>query len=136
MSEATTRVTVDRLYAAYFAGDPEGMLATLSDDVEVRFLGRGTYRGIKEARAFLTSNTGTLKDLDFRIRKLIVDGDWVAVVWDETATTIHGDPYANHGIDIFRVVNGAIVVLHENNDVVTHRAAFGRTSSDLPGGDR
>lgn len=136
MTAATTKMMVDRLYGAYFAADPEGMLATLSEDVEVRFLGRGTYRGIDEARAFLTANTAKLKDLDFRIRKLIVDGEWAAAVWTETATTIHGDPYANHGVDVFRVVDGAIVTLHENNDVVTHRVAFGRTSPHPPGGDR
>ncbi len=127
MSEADTRATVDRLYAAFLAGDPEGMLDALSDDVEVRFLGRGTYRGIEAARAFLTANTAQLKDLDFHIRKLIVDGDWAAALWEETATTIHGDPYANHGVDVFRVTDNAIGVLHENNDVLIHRATFGRT---------
>jgi len=136
MSEGKTRTAVDRLYAAYFVGDSEGMLATLSDDVEVRFLGRGTYRGIEAARKFLTSNTGMLKELDFRIRRLIVDGEWAAAVWDEDATTIHGAAYANHGVDVFRVVDGSIAILHENNDVVAHRAAFGRTSADLPGEDR
>lgn len=131
MTEALTRAVVDRLYQAYFAGDTEGMVATLSDAVEVRFLGRGTYHGIDRAQRFLTTNTGMLQDLDFRIHRLIVDGEWAAVMWDETAVTIHGEPYANHGVDVFRVVDGEITVLHENNDVVTHRAAFGRQS---PGG--
>ncbi len=134
MSEESTRAIVDRLYAAYFAGDPEGMLSTLSENVEVRFLGRGTYRGIGQARAFLTSNTSALTNLDFRIHKFIVDGEWAATAWNETAITIDGDPYSNHGVDVFRVVDGAIVILHENNDVVTHRAAFGKLSLD-PGTD-
>jgi ketosteroid isomerase-like protein len=125
-TETATRSTVERLYEAYFSGNPEGMLATMSDDVEVRFLGRGVYRGITEARRFLTANTGMLTDLDFRIRRLIVDGEWAAALWDETAVTIHGDLYENHGVDVFRVVDGHVTVLHENNDVATHRAAFGR----------
>jgi ketosteroid isomerase-like protein len=124
--EETTRETVERLYHAYFAGDAEGMLATMGDDVEVRFLGRGVYRGIDEARRFLTVNTGMLTDLDFRIRRTVVDGQWAAAVWEETAVTIHGDRYENHGVDVFRVVDGRITVLHENNDVAVHRAAFGR----------
>jgi len=127
--DTDTRETVDRLYRAYFAGDPEGMLATMSDDVFVRFLGRGVYRGIAEARRFLTANTGMLTDLDFRIRRLVIDGEWAAAVWDETAVTIHGDRYENHGVDVFRVVDGRVAVLHENNDVVLHRAAFGRPAS-------
>lgn len=126
MSEEATRRVVDRLYDAYFAGDPEGMLAVMAADVEVRFLGRGVHHGIAEARRFFSANTGMLLDLDFRIRRLIVDGDWAAALWHETATTIHGDPYANHGVDVFRVEGGQITVLHENNDVLLHRAAFGR----------
>lgn len=124
--ETGTRDTVQRLYEAYFSGSPEGMLATMGGDVDVRFLGRGAYRGIGEARRFFTVNTGMLTDLDFRIRRLIVDGEWAAAVWDETAVTIHGDAYENHGVDVFRVVDGQVTVLHENNDVVRHRAAFGR----------
>ncbi len=124
--EVETKRVVDDLYDAYFAGDPEGMLATMSDDVEVRFLGRGTYLGIDEARRFFSVNTGMLRELDFRIRTKVVDGEWAAAVWDETALTIHGDPYENHGVDVFCVQNGKITVLHENNDVMIHRAAFGR----------
>lgn len=124
--EAATRRVVDRLYAAYFAGDPSGMLATMSDEVHMRFLGRGTFLGIEEATRFLTGNTGLLQDLDFRIRSIVVDGEWAAAVWDETATTIHGDPYQNHGVDVFRVQNGEVTVLHENNDITLHRAAFGQ----------
>jgi ketosteroid isomerase-like protein len=124
--EHETHRVVDDLYEAYFAGDHEGMLATMSDDVEVRFLGRGTHLGIGEARRFFSVNTGMLRELDFRIRTKVVDGEWAAAVWDETAVTIHGDPYENHGVDVFRVQHGKITVLHENNDVMIHRAAFGR----------
>lgn len=127
MGEQETRRVVEGLYEAYFAVDPEGMLAAMADDVEVRFLGRGVYRGIEEARRFFTVNTGMLVDLDFRIRQLIIDGEFAAAIWDESATTIHGDPYENHGVDVFRVEDGEITVLHENNDVRVHRAAFGRT---------
>jgi ketosteroid isomerase-like protein len=127
-TEVQTREVVDRLYAAYFNGDPHGMLATMSRDVHMRFLGRGTYPDIEAATRFLTQNTGLLKDLDFRIRSIVVDGEWAAAIWDESATTVHGDPYENHGVDVFRVQGGEVTVLHENNDVVLHRAAFGRVT--------
>ena len=39
------------------------------------------------------------------------------------------EDYENHGVDVFRVENGDITVVHENNDVVTHRAAFARQAS-------
>jgi ketosteroid isomerase-like protein len=126
VTDQATRQAVERLYEAYFAGDVEGMLATMHDEVEVRFLGRGTYRGIDEARAFLTSNTATLRDLDFRIRTLVVDGDAAAAVWDESALTRDGRRYENHGVDVFRVRDGRVTVVHENNDVVHHRSMLGR----------
>ena len=124
MTEESTRATVEQLYEAYFAGDVEGMLDTMAESVEVRFLGRGTFAGLEASRRFLTTNTAKLVDLDFRIRRLIVDGEWAAAVWDESARTVHGDPYENHGVDVFRVEDGEITVLHENNDVLVHRRAF------------
>lgn len=125
-TESQARRTVDRLYEAYFAGDPHGMLATMSDGVHLRFLGRGTYPGIEAATRFLTQNTGLLTQLDFRIRRIVVDGEWAAAIWDESAMTIHGDLYENHGVDVFRVLDDEVTVLHENNDIAVHRAAFGR----------
>jgi ketosteroid isomerase-like protein len=112
-----TRRVVDALYRAYFAGDGEGMLAQMADDVEVRFLGQGTFHGIPEVRRFMQFSAGLLRDLDFRIRRTIVDGDTAAVLWDETATTAAGKAWENHGVDVIRVRGGKIVALHENNDV-------------------
>lgn len=120
-----TREAVDRLYQAYFEGDVEGMLDTMSEDVWVRFLGMADLRGIDAARRFLTSNTSKLVDLDFRIRKLIVDGSRAAAIWEETARTPGGEPYANHGVDVFEVRDGKIVSVHENNDIRVHRRHFG-----------
>lgn len=124
-SDAETRVSavVDALYRAYFAGDTEGMLATMAEDVDVRFLGRPAASGIDETRAFLTASNASLEDLDFKIRRTIIDGEWVAVLWDETATAL-GRPYENQGVDVFRVVDGQVMVLRVNNDVAKRRKAF------------
>lgn len=124
-TERQTAAAVDRLYQAYFAGDPDGMLETMSDDVHVRFLGIADLRGIDEARRFFRANTSKLIDLDFRIRTLIVDGRHAAAVWEETARTAAGETYANHGVDVFEVRQGRIVSVHENNDVRVHRRHFG-----------
>ena len=119
--ETETSRVVDRVYRAYLGGDPEGMLEPLADNVEVAFLGRGVYRGIDETRQLLLGNATTMKNLDFRIRKIIVDGHVAAAVWDETAETADGRPYANHGVDVFEVRDGKVAVLHENNDITRHR---------------
>jgi ketosteroid isomerase-like protein len=115
--ENETRSVVDALYEAYLAGDSEGMLAQMADDVEVRFLAQGTFHGIPATRRFMQFSAGLLRDLDFRIRRKIVDGDAAAVIWDESATTAAGKPWENHGVDVIRARNAKIVALHENNDI-------------------
>lgn len=123
MSDPEVAAALDSLYTAYFAGDTEGMLAAMSEDVSVRFLGREPVAGIEAARAFFSANNAALVDLDFRIRHRVIDGEWAAVTWDETATAL-GRPYANHGVDLFRVIGGKITVLRVNNDIAARRAAF------------
>jgi ketosteroid isomerase-like protein len=115
--ENETRSVVDALYKAYLAGDSEGVLVQMADDVEVRFLAQGTFRGVPAVRRFMQFSAGLLHDLDFRIRRTIVDGDAAAVIWDESATTAAGKPWENHGVDVIRVQNAKIVALHENNDI-------------------
>jgi ketosteroid isomerase-like protein len=115
--EPETRRVIDALYEAFLAGDSEGMLAQMSDDVEVRFLAQGTFRGLPAVRRFMDFARSLLTDLDFRIRKIVVDGEVGAAIWDETARTATGQPWENHGVDVIRVRGGKIVALHENNDV-------------------
>ena len=117
MSEADTRRVVDALYdEGYLVGDQAAMLALMSDDIEVRFLGQVLVHGIDEARRFFAFSGEKLTDMDFRIQKRIYDGEWAAVTWEETAVTRDGNPWENHGVDVFRVEDGEITVLHENND--------------------
>jgi ketosteroid isomerase-like protein len=120
----STREVVDALYTAFLAGDGEGMIALMADDVEVTFLGQGTFHGIPAVRRFMTFSAGLLQDVDFRIERVIIDGDVGAAIWQETATTRDGKPWANHGVDVIRVRDGRIVSLHENNDVRLVREHF------------
>jgi ketosteroid isomerase-like protein len=112
-----TKRVVDALYAAYLAGDGEGMIAQMADDVEVTFLGQGTFRGIPAVRGFMEFSASLLRDVDFRIQALIIDGEVGCAVWEETAATRDGEPWENHGVDVIRVRGGQVVSLHENNDV-------------------
>ncbi len=112
-----TREVVDRLYAAFLAGDSEGMLATMDDRVAVRFLAQADVGGVDEARRFFTFAEQLLRDVSFHVEHKVVDGEWAAVLWHETATTASGEPWANHGVDVIRVRDGKVCVLHENNDV-------------------
>lgn len=113
----STEETVRALYAAFIAGDKDGMLAEMADDVELRFLGARVLHGRQEASDFIDTQAGSLTDVDFQLTELVVDGDHAAGVWRETATRADGTPWRNHGVDVFRVQAGRVVSLHENNDV-------------------
>lgn len=119
-----TRRVVDALYAAFLSGDGEGMLALMADDVEVTFLGQGTFHGLPEVRRFMEFSQGLLKDVDFRIETIIIDGDVGCAIWEESAVTAAGEPWENHGVDVIRVRGGRIISLHENNDVRLVRKHF------------
>jgi uncharacterized protein len=117
-----TRTVVDALYAAFFAGDADGMTAQMADDVEVTFLGQGTFHGIPAVQRFMRFSAGLLEDVSFTIHSLIIDGDVASAIWSETARTREGEPWENHGVDVIRVRDGRVVSLHENNDVrLVHR---------------
>jgi ketosteroid isomerase-like protein len=115
--EPETRRVVAALYEAFLAGDVEGMLAQMADDVEVRFLAQGAFRGLPAVRRFMDFAGGLLTDHEFRIRKIVVDGEVGAAIWEETARTADGQPWENHGVDVIRVRDAKIVSLHENNDI-------------------
>ncbi|MEX0797342.1 MAG: nuclear transport factor 2 family protein [Acidimicrobiia bacterium] len=123
--EQRTRAVVVRLYEAFYARDAAGMVETMSDDVWVRFLGRVDFRGKQQASEFFGGNNPLLVDLQFDIKKLVIDGPYAAAIWEESATTIHGQPYRNHGVDVFTVEDGRITAIHENNDIRIHREHFG-----------
>jgi ketosteroid isomerase-like protein len=108
---AATRVVIDRFYAAYLAGNPEGMLAELADDATVTFAGHGEFRGMAEIRAYFAWAGPQLTDLVFNIIAKIVDGDRAAVPWTETARTRRGEPWNAIGCDHYRVADGKIVEL-------------------------
>jgi ketosteroid isomerase-like protein len=129
-TESETRRVVEELYAAYLAGDAEGMLAQMAEDVEVRFLGQGTFHGLRAVRRFMEYSAGLLTDLDFRIQRVIIDGEVGAAIWEETARTADGQPWENHGVDVIRVRNGKIVSLHENNDVTLVYRHFSRYADE------
>lgn len=112
-----TREIAEALYGAFLAGDKDGMLAVMADDVEVSFLGQVYLHGKASASRFFDFAGGLLQDVDFSLEQLVVDGDVAAGVWRETATTVSGEPWENHGVDIIHVRDGRVVALHENNDV-------------------
>ena len=116
MGTEATRRAIDRLYAAYAGGDVGAMVELMAEDAVVTFLGHGTFRGTAEIRPYLIWAATQLPHLDFVVRQKIVDGEYAAVVWDETGTTKRGDPWASQGVDIYRIVDGKVAELTVYSD--------------------
>ena len=113
---AATRAALDRFYAAYTSGDLERMLALMTDDVTVSFIGHGTFHGKAEARPYMTWAGTQLPRLDFRVIHKIVDGDRAAVTWDETGVTKRGDTWEAKGVDVYRIRDGKVVEITVYSD--------------------
>ena len=112
-----TREVAESMYRAFLAGDKDGMLAVMHEDVAVRFLGQAQVRGRSAADRFFDFAGPLLRDVEFTLEEIVVDGDVAAGIWHETATTADGRPWENHGVDVIHVRDGRVVALHENNDV-------------------
>jgi ketosteroid isomerase-like protein len=122
----STREVVEELYRAFVGGDKRRMLAVLHPDVEVSFLGQVYLHGTAEAERFFDFAGGLLRDVEFTLEDVLVEGDVAAGIWHETATTAAGEPWENHGVDVVHVRDGRVVALHENNDVRKVYAHFPR----------
>jgi ketosteroid isomerase-like protein len=134
VDEAETRRVARALYDAYAAGDLEAMLALMDDDVEVVFLAQARLRRLSAVRRFIDFSAGLLIDLDWRLEKLIVEGDTACGLWYETATTFDGHPWASPGVDVIRVRHGRVVSLKMNNDAALSRRHFPRYEGEVETG--
>ncbi len=112
-----TEHIVRDLYRAFLSGDKDGMLALMHEDVDVRFLGQAHLCGRAAASDFFDFAGTLLRDVEFSLQTIVVDGEHAAGIWQETAVTANGEPWSNHGVDVVRVRDGLVVSLHENNDV-------------------
>ena len=131
--DEATRSVIARLYAAYAGGDVEGMVALMAEDAVVTFLGHGTFHGKAEIRRYMTWASTQLPQLVFAVRRTIVDGPYVAVVWDETGTTKRGEPWASRGVDVYRVAGGMVVELTVYSDTAKmHRQLDPYPDSSTP----
>ena len=86
------------------------MLALMADDVEVTFLGQGTFHGHPAAcGASWRSRPACCAISTSGSARCSSTATSAAAVWEETATTADGEPWENHGVDVIRVRDGRIV---------------------------
>jgi uncharacterized protein (TIGR02246 family) len=112
----TTREVLDALYEAYTSGDLQGMLDLIADEAVVTFVGQGTFTGKSAFEPYMRWAGTQLPELEFRVRKIIVDDELAAVTWDEEGKTARGEAWSAAGVDVLRVVGGKIVELTDYSD--------------------
>jgi uncharacterized protein len=118
-SDATT--VVDKALAAFNAGDAEGFLALIDDDVRFWMNGRHLFSGPTNGKpAFLELvgqvNAGLSEPIRLEVLNKIAGGEWVVIEAQGSAVTTAGAPYRNRYCMLWRVAGGKITELKEYND--------------------
>ena len=105
--------TVQKLYAAFGAGNVQGALDLMDVDVEWSVPGGAPWSGEGRGRAYVTGffeALGGAANLKvFEPRRFLADGDTVAVIgYEEGEVRRTGRPWKAHFTHLFTVVRGKI----------------------------
>lgn len=128
---ARNRARVGEIYAAYLAGDLPAVLDAMAPDV--RWVSGeaasaapwcGEHVGREGVEAYFAALAAACSIVDFRIGRIIADGDWVAV----TATVrarFHqtGEEQQLDKVDVLRLRDGRVVEFREFYDTMAIAAA-------------
>lgn len=128
---ARNRARVGEIYAAYLAGDLPAVLDAMAPDV--RWVSGeaasaapwcGEHVGREGVEAYFAALAAACSIVDFRIGRIIADGDWVAV----TATVrarFHqtGEEQQLDKVDVLRLRDGRVLEFREFYDTMAIAAA-------------
>ena len=120
---------VERALGAFNAGDAEGFLALIDDDVRFWMNGTHLFSGSVEGKAAFLDlvgrvNAGLGEPIRLEVLNAIPAGEWAVIETQGTATTAAGAPYHNRYCMLWRVADGKIVELKEYNDSALVAASF------------
>lgn len=128
---ARNRARVQALYGAYIAGDMPAVLSAMADDV--RWISgeaasaapwSGERVGRDGVQSYFAALAAECRILDYRIGRIIADGDWVAVT-----ATVHarfhrsGEEQVLDKVDVMRLRDGQVVEFREYYDTSAIAAA-------------
>jgi len=114
--EAANVELVQKLYRTVTAGDFEGFLASLAEDVEFENIGpsvipfSGRWRGRSEVGAATKRNFAVVEDQCPEVLTLVAQGDTVIIVAREQGRIRStGRKYDMHWVQMFTLRNGQVV---------------------------
>jgi ketosteroid isomerase-like protein len=124
MSAAENKAATEAAYQAFAAGDLEGAMKNLADDVEWIVPGNstvsGTYRGKAEVAGFFATLAG--KSFRTEPQHFVAEGDHVVVL---THTTSEGDVSADQA-DVLTFRDGKVVKFQSATDTALLEAVWGK----------
>jgi ketosteroid isomerase-like protein len=131
-----SRAVVLGYVSALDRGDPQELRASFTPDATWWLSGdlptSGTWTGPKGIiDDFLAAMMGSLdpsRPVTRDLKRVLADGDAVAVEWSTRATARDGSPYENDYAFVFEVREGRICAVREYFDTAkAHRILFGGT---------
>ena len=126
MSEPNMQ-TMRGMFAALSAGDADGFLGPMADDVQWTIHGTTKYSGLYDGKAdaaerLLGRLGGQLSGgLTVVVDEIVADGDWVVARGRGQSRTTDGQDYSNEYCWWYRIVDGRVVEIIEylDTDLVT-----------------
>lgn len=126
MSEPNMQ-TMRGMFAALSAGDADGFLGPMADDVQWTIHGTTKYSGLYDGKAdaaerLLGRLGGQLSGgLTVVVDEIVADGDWVVARGRGQSRTTDGQDYNNEYCWWYRIVDGRVVEIIEylDTDLVT-----------------
>lgn len=127
---ARNRIRVEEIYTAYLAGDMPTVMASLAEDVrwvsgeDAAAPWCGERVGRDGVAAYFAALAAECRILDYRIGRIIVDGDWAAVT-----ATLHarfhrtGIEQELAKVDVLRLRDGEVAEFREYYDTSAIAAA-------------
>lgn len=129
MSDHDNLDTIKALYAAFGAGDPQGIFALLAPEVEWVAPGTapwcGEGRGLEHVQRFFQTFGTAATLMTFEPRSFFADGDQVVVLgYEEGAANATGRRWQAHFTHVFTVAGGKITAHREYVDTQAIADAF------------
>lgn len=127
-AENDPRGTVERLFAAFGAGDLDALLETVHPDSEWTYIGanprlaRAQFSGHEKVRRFFERILSRLDMTSFNADEFIVEGDTVVIFGSESGTVrATGEPFRNEWAQRYTVRDNRVARMVEYNVQVEPR---------------